>query len=377
MRVRQPTRPSRVKLTPIQGEENHYTQEMADLPYDGYEGTPFDPEHVLSDTTAAALGIPVRTAESPKGEYDPTPNDAYKILAPAIHIANRIYEGVDLTGLYQSEVYETEFPTIFDWIKARIEAEDFSFLNVGDYIPVMTKDGILLKEQIAGINTYKNYGDAPTPEIDSTPVRTHIDFISKDCHPKTMYMNRVNYNNGTTVDGSPYLASELEAILNSKQKSVPNATTATPAMVAADYRTSGILNTLPDELIKVISPKRVIIPRRFTAGSLLTDDNSWDWKDLSPLWIPFEMEVYGCGMFGSPSGYAKGGFQQYPIFSCNMARVKGAGDGGGRSHWWLGSAAGGNSTNFAAVSNNGYASSTNASNATLRVPVCFRIQKSK
>ena len=57
-----------------------------------------------------------------------------------------------------------------------------------------------------------------------------------------------------------------------------------------------------------------------------------------------------------------------------MKRVKGAGDGGDRAHWWLLSARGGDSTNFAVVSYNGGGShNSSASNTTIRAPLCFRI----
>jgi len=43
--------------------------------------------------------------------------------------------------------------------------------------------------------------------------------------------------------------------------------------------------------------------------------------------------------------------------------------GGARSHWWLLSARGGNSTNVANVNNNGNANNNNATNSTIRVPL--------
>jgi hypothetical protein len=362
MQNRKPTMPGRVEIIPENGDDPFFAiMKRADAPEQ--EGTEWNKGNVLSDSTAMQLLLRI--------EDDPVPNDAFKAVAPAIHLSKRTFRCADLTPLYESEVYQSQYSTIWDWINARIAAEDWHGLDIGDYIPLVLPGNILFKQQIAGINTYKRYGDV------EPGAPAHIDFISKDCHPDAIPMNRVNFNNGTTVNASPYLASELEARLNSKQKSVVTSAAATPAMAAVDYRTTGILDKLPQALRDVIKTKRALLPTRYTAGSLLIDDNSWAWFDLGPLWIPFEMEVYGTNMWGTllaaNPGFSIGGFVQYPIFDCNMERVKGIGDGGARTHWWLGSARGGNSTHFARVTSNGSANNTTASSATVRVPLCFRI----
>jgi hypothetical protein len=173
------------------------------------------------------------------------------------------------------------------------------------------------------------------------------------------------------------LASDIHARLNNLNTQVPNSAVANPAMVAAGYTTTGILNTLPADLRAVIIPKRVLAPTRFLSGQLLIDDNSWAWVDLGLLWLPFDMEVYGANMWGSlvPAnpGHSMGGFVQYPIFACNMKRVKHAGDGGPRTNWWLASAGGGISTSVASVSSGGTAGSAGAAHSTIRVPLCFRV----
>jgi hypothetical protein len=123
--------------------------------------------------------------------------------------------------------------------------------------------------------------------------------------------------------------------------------------------------------------KRALLPSRYTAGALLTDDNSWAWQNAGFLWLPSEVEIYGMNAWGSITpanpGWNTGGFVQYPLFANNMKRVKGAGDGGVRSSWWLLSARGGSSTGFAVVSSDGIAGITTAANATIRVPLCFRV----
>lgn len=289
---------------------------------------------------------------------------AGKAAFAAEQIANRRYPGVDLTVKFAGEIGSTN---VWTWIKQRIDAAEmdgYEGLNIHDYIPFVA-GGNVIKAEIGGIDTYYNYGDTAVPH--------HIDFISRDCWPDTHVFNKVNYNNGTSVSPSPWLASDLYAWLNSLAMQVPNATTANPAMVDVDYSATGVYDKLPAELKAVIVQKRALLPSRYTVGSLLTDDNSWAWADMGKLWIPSEIEVYGCEHWGSKNGYSSGGFQQYPIFATNMKRVKGAGDGGTRASWWLLSAYGGNSAYFALVGYYGYGHYHYASYTAIRAPLCFRI----
>lgn len=290
---------------------------------------------------------------------------AGKAALAAEQTADRLYPGADLTIKFAEEIAAAPYSgNAWAWIKARIQAANFAGLHVGDYIPFVA-GGNIIKAEIGGMDTYFNYGDVATGH--------HIDFISRDCWPDTHVFNKANYNNGTTVSPHPWLASDLYAWLNSLAMRVPNATTASPAMVAVDYSATGVYDKLPAELKAVIVPKRAWLPSRYTAGSLLTDDNTAAWADIGKLWVPSEIEVYGCEHWGSKNGYSSGGFQQYPVFSTNMKRIKGAGDGGARANWWLLSALGGYSTYFARVGNNGGGGDSSASNATIRAPLCFRI----
>ena len=280
-------------------------------------------------------------------------------------MANRLYDGADLTVVFAAEIAAAPYSgNVWAWIKGRAQAGNFEGLNVGDYVPFAAA-GNAIKAEVAGIDTYYNYGDAAAGH--------HIDFISRDCWPELKVFNRVNYNNGTSVSPSPWLASELHAWLNSVQKQVPNAETANPALVTADYRTTGVLARFPAALQNAIVSKRMLLPSRYTAGSLLTADNVWTWEDAGKLWVPSEIEVHGVEHWGSKNGFSGGSYQQYPIFAQNMKRVKGAGDGGERAYWWLSTAIGGGSVGFSAIFSNGNAANPLASNANVRVPICFRI----
>jgi hypothetical protein len=277
------------------------------------------------------------------------------IHAPAIHLANGTYKGVDLTPLYLSEVSQGEYPTIYDWLRARIRAEDWHKLNIHDYIPFMTTQGIPVKAEIVAIDPYYDWGDGAEYTVAGAASRIphNIMFCTKDCLPDPYMMNRINYNNGTSVNASPYQASDLEARLNSKQKNVPNAAAANPALISADYRTAGgILHTFPQALQNVLMQPRLLIPTRYLATALLTDDTGWAWNTLDKLRLPFEFEVYGSNMWGTLNpaapGNSKGGFIELPGFENGKSRIKMIGDGGTtRTNWWLASASGGSATGFA------------------------------
>lgn len=281
----------------------------------------------------------------------------------AEQIADRIYPGVDLSVVFAQEI--AGYSDVWAWIKARIQAVDYSGIHVGDYIP-FTAGGNAIKAEIAGIDTYYNYGDAA--------VGHHIDFISRDCWPDTHQWNKANYNNGISTAMNPWLCSDIYAWLNSLSMSVPNAATANPATVSVNYTTTGVYDKLPSALKAAIVEKWVRLPRRYESGKLLLADNSWDWKSVGNLWLLSEVETYyGMEHWGSKNGFSGGGYVPYPIFSQSGRRIKGSGDGGGRSGWWLSSACGGDSSQCAFVYSNGSANYDNASASNYRAPLCFRI----
>jgi hypothetical protein len=271
-------------------------------------------------------------------------------------------DGVDLSGAHKGEI--AEYATVWDWIKARIQAGFFAGIQVGDYIPLTLSDGKAFKMEVAGIDTYYRYGNPA--------VGHHIDFISHNCHPDAHAWNKANYNNGTTVSPHPWLASDLYAWLNSLAMQVPNEETANPALVSVNYGTTGVYDKLPAALQAVIVNKHMLLPIRYTAGALLTDDNSWNSVNVGKLWIPSEIEVFGYEHFGSKNGYSGGGFQQYLIFVANMRQIKGSNDSN-RTVWWVLSAYGGDPWSIASVNGIGGSVSYIASQGNIRVPICFRI----
>ena len=269
---------------------------------------------------------------------------------------------IDLTVKFADEIkgYSDEWA----WMKARKNNGDYKGMHVGDYIPITCSNGYVLKAQIAGINTYTGYGDQQ--------VGNHIDFICKELWNDLHVMNKVEYNNGNANSPSPFLASDLNYWLNSMSGTVPNSESDSSVTTEVDYTTGGVLYYLPDKLKNQIITKRILLPSRYTAGQVLTNDNSWAWQSTGKLWVPSEVEMYGAPCWGN-SGYGTGGFVQYPLFAYSINRVKLKGASKDRFYWWLLSARAGNSAAFAIVDHYGHCNYSSTTAIWIAAPVCFRI----
>lgn len=338
---------------------------------------------------------------------------------------DRLYEGTNLAEKFKDEI--ANYSDIWQWIKARIKAGNFAGIHVNDFIRWQTTNNKWIESHVAGINTYRVYGDHEVPN--------HIDFISKDLWPTFHVMNPVDYNNGVipienlsgngtktafvltnemvaiasvtiggtatsaytydvnthtitftdaptvgtnnivvTGTGSKYtwLASDLYLYVNSLKGHVAGGTSKTSPVKLVDYTKDGIWSKLPEALKSVIVTKRASLPQRYSVSGVLSNNNSGDWQDIGKLWIPSEIEVYGHSVWAD-NPLDNCGFVQYPIFNCNMRYVKRMGDGGGRKAWWLISACADSTSHFCYVSYNGLANYHIASYTLMGLPVCFRI----
>lgn len=254
---------------------------------------------------------------------------------------DRIYPGRDLTSVFALEI--AKYSDAWAWIKARIKAHNFTGIHVADYIPI-TMNGQTVKMQVAGIDTYYRTTDQQLSH--------HIDFISKDCFNQVTKWNTTNTNNGTAAENAPYMVSNLHTFL-----------------------TTTLYGYLPAAVKAVISNKRMLMEYRYSASGALSDSTSWGWKDLGPLWVPTEYEVFGSCIWGT-KGWSQGQALQYPIFANSyLHRIKGAGNGGGRCGWWLASVSGSSSTRCVNVNNGGRSGDWDYACSELCVPVCFRIDE--
>ena len=335
------------------------------------------------------------------------------------------YDGIDLTEKFADEIAASPYSgDAWAWIKARIQADNYTGIHVKDFIPFTTTNGVTLSAEVAGIDTYRNYGDSS--------VGRHIDFICRELWPTLKTINPVNYNNGLipteniTLDGvatsytltkemngvasitkggegltgwhydsstftitfdevpeagtavvtgtgteHPWLACDLYHWLNSLSGQIPNGTGLNPAVKHVDYTQGGVYFYLPQALKNVIIEKRFMLAKRYSATGILSDDNSWGWTNIGKLWLPTELEVYGMPVWGGKGGHSLGGSAvQYPIFMGNMNRFKYR--NGIRNAWCLLSPTA-SSTHWCYVYAYGSAGDYGASYTNCAAPVCFRV----
>ena len=279
-------------------------------------------------------------------------------------MSNQIYNGINLSEKFLSEISVAPYNgNAWAWIQNRIKTNDFSGLNVGDYISFTLANGEEILMDIAGIDTYYTYGDNSIPH--------HIDFISRDCpYNQTHAWNKYDTNNGNSSNSSPWMCSDFNAWINSLKAKVPSGLN--NVTIDVDYTNSGIWNLLPQEVKSVIIPKEVRVPYRYSTGLNLTDDNFYGTQILGNLWIPFEQEIFGQNVFGSYNGYSVAGLNQYPLFNNNSKKIKRNGSGGEKIDYWLASARGGSTIGICRATPQGYGGYMRATSAYWPV-ICFRI----
>lgn len=247
--------------------------------------------------------------------------------------------------------YGKELEGTWAEIQAKVQAGDFSGINIGDYKTIELTTGETVICEVAGIDIHYNKSyNYPTN-------KHHIDFISRDClSEQWIIYNESGYNNGNSTQKNPFMASDLYTTLNDA--------------------TGGIITTLPTDLQAVIIKKKALMETRYSSSSSeLVNSTGWTWVEMGPLWLPTEYEVFGQRVW-SEEGWGTGGGGcniQYPIFQGGLQHIlKGNGNGGEIDAWWLASAYAGGCDVFCGVGNYGIAGCVYAGGACL-VPLCFRI----
>lgn len=209
---------------------------------------------------------------------------------------NNIFRGHDLLNYF----------TDLDALQNAVSSGNFSKIYIGDYVEkTITYSGTqyTTKYRVAGINTFKNYGDTAL-------TRNHIVLI-----PDLLFDAQMNTSD-TTSGG--YVGSRMY-------------TTVLPALLTA---LAGSSST--PFYGKIISHREL-----FTNA-----ENQWAWYDNS-LCLLSEMEAYGSRIF---SGYGLQGFYaQMPLFKLNPDYISKF----NRYNVWLRSVA--DSVYFCGASGHGYA----------------------
>ena len=342
-------------------------------------------------------------------------------------VASGAYEGVDLTERFAGEIAAA--PYLGDpwaWIKARVNAGDFSGIYVCDWIP-FTANGDTYHADIIGINTYKGYGH-------DVLLGNHIDFMCKEVWPDKAQLNVVKYNNGLfpeetlsadgtttvftltqpmyainqikqngwqitnwsydnetctltfatapsagtlTVTGAgsktPIAVSELYHRMNSLAGHIPNGETVGPPLLRVDFTEDGVYHYLPAALKAVMADKTVAVENRWNASELLTDVSNTGFTNLGKLWLLHEIELNGKTICSSPSRDAVcGPWVQYPYFIGSHRMIRFDPANGSHRPYWLLTPAYGNTTQWTCVNNYGQITQTNTTTKCW-IPICFRI----
>lgn len=178
---------------------------------------------------------------------------------------NNIFRGHDLLNYF----------TNLDELQNAVSSGDFSKIYIGDYVEqTITYSGTqyTTKYRVAGINTFKNYGDTAL-------TRNHLVLI-----PDRLFDAQMNTSN-TTSGG--YVGSRMY-------------TTVLPAL----------LNALAGSSSTPFYGK-IISHRELFSNA----ENNWEWYDNS-LCLLSEMEAYGSRIFAN-YGHSIGFYAQMPLFKLN------------------------------------------------------------
>lgn len=267
------------------------------------------------------------------------------------------HNGRDLTEVFTEE--QLDFDTPWDWLQARIDAEDFSGLMIGDYIPLVI-DEKDWKAVIIGINTYKGMGD--TGHV----VDTHIDFwlISEETnrHP----WNNVN-NNNSKNDTTPTLyTSEIYAWLNALKIDIVDNTAVPMTLTEVDHTEDGFLLSLPEALQAKIVERYGPLLACYNSSQMVSGvDNFGLWGSHGKLWLLTALEITGNIIFATNATCRWP--VQYPFFTSNGRRKSPSTD----PYWLLNGYT--NATGFLMIEKTGYINSRTASSSSTSVYPCFRM----
>ena len=289
---------------------------------------------------------------------------------------DRMYEGVNLETKFATEIAAAG--NVYAWLNNRKNAGNFEGIHVGDYFSVSLSAGTVagysiaaqtFKCRIVGINTYKSCAD--------TNIGNMLYVISDEVINTAIKWNPTDNNNGTASQNKPWLASAAYAVLNGVNNYTTNAYG--NAAHGANASAKGILQLLPSTLQSVLKQKRNLLDNRYSSSGLLTGSTGWDWTDMGKLWLPNEVEVYGCGIrsnLSQTSGFwfPEAGLSiQFPWFANNCEHRVKKNSSGGRCSWWLSAPASILTTAVCYVSRYGGASSYYATNSSIFLPLCFCI----
>ena len=289
--------------------------------------------------------------------------------AIAVMLEQGIYTGCNLSEKFAAEI--ANYSSTAAWLHARCAAGNFAGIHQFDYwyeaTSAATIAGTSISAQnrkctIAGINLYKGTGNTELTD-------NHL-VIWAGLSDMNITFNDTNSNNGSTYNASPVLASKAWAVLNG----VNNVGTNKTGSVGYNANGAGFLQTFSSTLQGYMKNMRCFMGERYSSTAAVTNDTGQNWKDRGKLFLPSEIEVYGCMIHSNNTAQTYGNQEGYGPY-CHWPIFKSAGKNGrlreGRASWWLGSVVGGSSSRVCSVHGNGYADGYDATGTWLRLPLCF------
>ncbi len=283
------------------------------------------------------------------------------------------------------------------WLAARVAAENFAGMNIGDWIDIdtgaftlagagtaswgTTDENVSLaattrRFYVAGFNIYKGTGD--TTLTDTALTKNHVIL----CHLPTDFTCQWNRsktngsyvctNNGCSAITNPWKASKAYAVLNGENNA---GTSGAGNPTGCDALNKGVLQMLTEAGLDSshLLSRRKYAETRYTAKSDLTDSTGAAWVDWGKIFAPSEVEVYGsprhsAGKTATALNWANYGPDEWlPLFKFFG---KSAGYRWRQQGFWLSSAAGGVSALADLVGGDGLAHCVYTAYAR-RLPVCF------
>lgn len=350
MKDRVPLYPGRVKLTPVAGQTNVYDLVRADQPQQ--EGTPLNKASLLTDATAAAIGL----------SGDPTVNDALYALSqkssPAeIHVyadigttATMSNSNKTLTATIASSGYATFYPNeLGDWTvsfvyngtrKTRnytlkvIGIDDIYPFEIGATLNDTSWADISTASKYGQASKYWNIGDAKTVTINGTN--------------QTVKIIGFDHDTLTTSDGSRTkagitfmrMSGSSETLINSMNRSATNDGGWKDSYMRTSVL-SGHISSLPADLQAVLKSVNKVTSRGSSSATLVTTSDK--------LFLLSEVEIYGNIDFS-----VAGEGEVYAYFKAGNSKIFGS------SFWWERSPYRAGYTNFCCVNSSGSRTRANA-----------------
>ena len=254
-----------------------------------------------------------------------------------------IPEIADEVATYSSE---------YMFLHARVQAQDWSNLRIGDYFEVPNTSVGAKMNAIFAFDHYYNCADTAIGHhlvcgpIEAISIASGSTYNVNSGH---IQWNTTNNNNGSAANKNPYIVSNLHA-----------------------WELNEYLPGLPSDLQGILLNHRALVEDRYNSGSTLTDSTGWHWDDLGKVWSPGEVEVYGYVAWGTPE-WSQGMESQFPFFQETKNRIytDNGYSGGTRRGWWLRVARSASSAYACRVGNGGNADTNDTSHTNIRPRPCF------